>query len=79
MTKEETFLREGAFYMGQRLIYKQKDVGVNMSGHDLSLTPEGEEIFDRLNGITDVEVKPVKAKKKVETAADDAKLEDLLG
>lgn len=65
MVKEELLLKEGAFYAGHRLLYKHQDIGVNMDGTTLVLTPEGEEIYARLSNITDVEVKPVRAKRKM--------------
>lgn len=68
MTPEQVFLREGAAYFGNRLIYRNKDVGL-MSASGLVLTPEGEEAHTALANITDVEVKvkPGRPKKQVET------------
>lgn len=72
MTNEQIFLREGASYFGNRLIYKNKDVGVTAPGAALVLTAEGEEIMEKLRDITDVEVKPTRSKK---AKADDAVVE----
>jgi hypothetical protein len=63
MTNEELFLKEGAAYFGNRLIYRNKDVGITAPGAVLVLTPEGEEIAARLRNITDVEAKPVRTRK----------------
>jgi hypothetical protein len=60
MTKEELLLREGAAYFGNRLIYRNQDVGVISPGAALVLTPEGEDVYKRLSNITDVEVKPAR-------------------
>ena len=72
MTTEELFLKEGAAYFGNRLIWKNKDVGVKVPGGPLVLTPEGEDIHKTLADITDVEAKPVRTKRftKSEPAAD---------
>lgn len=87
MTAEATFLAEGADYFGNRLIYRNKDVGV-MSASGLVLTPEGEEIFTKLKNITDVEAKPraarTKKPAKVEETVEveepaEASLDELLG
>ncbi len=83
MNAEQLFLSEGASYFGNRLIYKNQDIGVKSSS-GLTLLPEGEEHYTRLSGITDVEVKSVKprapkAKKAVEdTPVEEASLDDLL-
>lgn len=69
MTNEELFLREGASYFGNRLIYRNKDVGMTAPGAVLVLTPEGEEVAARLRNITDVEAKPVRTRR---LKADDA-------
>lgn len=78
MTAEELFLKEGADYFGNRLIYRNKDVGVKFPGSSMSMTPEGEEIYARLSDITDVEAKPVKPKKVTKAVSDDAGLDALL-
>jgi hypothetical protein len=65
MTVEELFLSEGAAYFGNRLIYRNKDVGVTAPGAALVLTAEGEEIYARLADITDVVAKPAKKAKAV--------------
>lgn len=79
MTHEELFLREGAFYFGQRLIYKQKDVGMRMAGSQLQLNADGEDLVKKLADIEDVEVKvPKKPKVKKEEPAEPASLDDLL-
>lgn len=65
MTNEQLFEREGAYTFGNRLIYKNQDVGVLAPGCALVLTAAGEEIAKNLRGITDVEpkeVKPTRAK-----------------
>lgn len=64
MTTEELFLREGAAYFGNRLIYRNMDVGVISPDAPLVLLAEGEEIHTRLSAITDVEVKIPKARSK---------------
>lgn len=65
MTHEELLLREGAHYFGNRLIYKNQDVGVIAPGADLVLLPEGGDLVARLKDITDVVAKPARAKKAV--------------
>lgn len=65
---EQVFLSEGADYFGNRLIYRNVDVGYK-SDSGLSLNDHGEREFARLSSITDVEVKvvtekPAKAPKK---------------
>jgi len=77
MTKEALFLKEGAEYFGNRLIYRRQDVGYKFPGADLVLTPEGEDEFTRLSDITDVEVKP-KAKRAAKQADATVELGDLL-
>jgi hypothetical protein len=79
MTAEQVFLREGASYFGNRLIYRSRDVGV-LSGGALVLLPEGEAIYANLADITDVEVK-VKAPKakKAAVEAPEPTLDELLG
>lgn len=74
MNHEELFLKEGASYFGNRLIWRNKDVGVIAPGVALVLTPEGEDVLKMLQGITDVEVKPAKSsrKSKEEAPVDDA-------
>ncbi len=64
MNAEQLFLKEGADYFGNRLIYRNQDVGYK-SGSGLALNAHGESEFERLAGITDVEVKakPARAKK----------------
>jgi hypothetical protein len=74
MTNEELFIKEGAAFFGNRLIYRNQDVGFTAPGAALVLTIEGEEIAARLRNITDVEVKVPKAKK---AAAEDAALKAL--
>ena len=79
MTDEELFLKEGAAYFGNRLIYKNKDVGVTAPGAALFLTAEGEEIITRLKNITDVEVKPARGSRtKSAPVAPDAPFPDEL-
>lgn len=68
MTNEELFLKEGAAYFGNRLIYKNKDVGVTAPGAALVLTAEGEEIAAKLANIVDVVAKPTKKAKAAQTA-----------
>lgn len=63
MTNEAILLSEGAQYFGNRLIYKNQDIGVTAPGSELVLFAEGEALVARLKDITDVEVKPVRAKK----------------
>ena len=70
MTAEELFLKEGAAYFGNRLIYKNLDVGVTAPGAALVLTAEGEDVYARLQDITDVVAKP--SKKAKAASADDA-------
>lgn len=79
MTAEELFLKEGASYFGNRLIYRNQDVGYK-SASGLSLLPEGEDIYRRLADITDVEVKvkPARAKKVVEAEVTAAPLADFM-
>jgi len=78
MTNEELLLKEGAFYFGPRLIYKQKDIGVR-SASGLVLLAEGEELVKKLADITDVEVKvPKKTRAKKDESAEIADLDDLL-
>lgn len=76
MTSEELFLKEGAYYFGNRLIHKNKEVGVTAPGAALVLTPEGEAVHATLSAITDVEVKPTKKTKVavIETSIDDIQL-----
>lgn len=76
MTDEELFLSEKADYFGNRLIWRNKDVGVKVPGGALILTPEGEEVLAQLKNITDVEVKPAKKARKAEGAPS---VDDLLG
>jgi len=84
MNAEQLFLREGADYFGNRLIYRNQDVGVKSSS-GLTLNAEGDAQFARLSEITDVEVKQVKPRapkaKKVDEPVEpvsEASLEDLL-
>ncbi len=77
MNAEQLFLKEGADYFGNRLIYRNKDVGYK-SASGLSLLPEGEAEFARLSEITDVEVKVKPAKPKKPVVDDAPSLEDLL-
>jgi len=80
MNAEQLFLKEGGNYFGNRLIYKNQDVGYK-SDSGLSLLPHGEAEFERLSSITDVEVKvkPARAKKAVaETPVEEQSLDDLL-
>lgn len=80
MDAEKLFIAEGADYFGNRLIYKHKDVGYKSPNSPLSLTPEGQEIYEQLADITDVEAKPVKAKAaKKPVASEDTELDKLLG
>lgn len=77
MTNEELFLKEGASYFGNRLIYRNKDVGVTSPGGALMLTIEGTEIAAKLSDITDVEVKPARAKKEKASIAEAPDLDAL--
>lgn len=84
MNAEQLFLKEGADYFGNRLIYRNQDVGFKSSS-GLSLTAHGEAEFARLSEIVDVEpkVKPAKAKPKkvaepVDEAPEEQSLDDLL-
>lgn len=83
MTAEELFLKEGADYFGNRLIYRNKDVGIKFPGSSMSMTPEGEEIYARLSAVTDVEAKPAKHKKPSKAVSEDvgldAGLDEVLG
>lgn len=79
MDAEQIFLKEGASFFGNRLIYKHKDVGVKTPNSPLVLLPEGEDELKRLSEITDVEAKPARKKVKIEVAAQDADLDELLG
>jgi hypothetical protein len=63
MTNEELLLREGAAYFGNRLLYKNQDVGVTAPGVELVLFAEGEAFVARLKDITDVVAKPSREKK----------------
>ena len=63
MTNEELLLKEGAYYFGNRLLYKNQDVGVTAPGVGLVLLPEGEAHVARLKDITDVVAKPSREKK----------------
>lgn len=65
MTDEAILLSEGAYYFGNRLLYKNQDVGVTAPGAGLVLLPEGEDLVARLKNITDVVAKPTRAKKAV--------------
>lgn len=82
MTDEELFLKEGAYYFGNRLIYRNQDVGITAPNASLVLTGEGEIIAARLRSIEDVEVKPAKSSKKAPAKpaveADSADIDDLL-
>lgn len=90
MSAERLFLAEGANFFGNRLIYKNQDVGVKMSGA-LTLNAFGESEYARLSDITDVVAKPkpaapkaARAKKAdpVEVVEDEPveqSLDDLLG
>ena len=62
MTPEQRFLSEGADYFGNRLIYRNQDVGV-LSASGVVLTPDGEKTLAVLEAITDVEPKPVERKR----------------
>lgn len=62
MTPEQRFLSEGAAYFGNRLIYRNQDVGVHTAG-GMAITPDGLDALNRLEAITDVEPKPVERKK----------------
>jgi hypothetical protein len=81
MEAEQLFINEGANYFGNRLIYKNKDVGVKTPNSALVLNLAGECEFMHLSEITDVEVKPARkkaaAKEVVLTSDDD--LDALLG
>lgn len=72
MTHEQLFLKEGAAYFGNRLIYRGRDVGVTAPGATLVLTAEGEEIYARLSDITDVEAKPARGLRKAKADAEPA-------
>lgn len=62
MNAEQLFLAEGASYFGNRLIYRNQDVGVK-SDSGLTLLPVGEDHFARLSAITDVVEKPKATRK----------------
>lgn len=69
MDKEAVLVKEGAWYHCARLIYRGQDVGLRGEDGVLTLTEAGEEIYTRLADVTDVEVKPARARKaKAETA-----------
>ena len=68
MTHEERFLSEGASYFGNRLIYKNRDMGV-ISSSGLVLNADGEATVAQLEQIIDVEVKPAKRTKAVAASA----------
>jgi hypothetical protein len=83
MSAEQLFLREGAFYFGQRLLYRNQDVGTK-SASGLVLTSAGDEFYVKLGSVTDVEVKPKapRTKKGSPDAVDEpakASLDELLG
>ena len=81
MDAEQLFINEGANYFGNRLIYKNQDVGVKTPNSALVLNLAGEDEFKRLSAITDVEVKPARKKaapKEVVSASEDD-LDALLG
>ena len=83
MTHEQLFLNESAAFFGNRLIYRQKDVGMKLPGSALILNAEGEDVLKILENITDVEPKPrkgAKGKTAEPVEADPAsELDDLLG
>jgi hypothetical protein len=81
MTSEELFLKEGADYFGNRLIYRNQDVGEKFPGGDLLLNDHGVEVAKVLSSITDVEAKEPKAKRKYTPKGDidlAAELNDLV-
>lgn len=69
MTHEAILLSEGACYFGNRLIYKNQDIGVTAPGSELVLFAEGEALLARLKDITDVVAKPSREKKAKTDAA----------
>ncbi len=79
MTNEELLLSEGAAYFGNRLIYKNQDIGVTAPGAQLVLFPEADAILANLRNITDVEVKPARTKKARVEDVVASNLDDLLG
>jgi len=60
MNTESVFERAGATYYGNRLIYKNKDVGYKPVGGALELNDYGREIAAQLNDVTDVVAKEPK-------------------
>lgn len=79
MDAEQVFLKEGASFFGNRLIYKNKDVGVKTPNTPLVLTLDGEDEFRRISDITDVEAKPARRKPKQEAVSAEQILDDMLG
>lgn len=79
MTDEELFLKEGAEYFGNRLIYRGKDVGVTAPGAVLVLLAEGEVEIARLKDIVDVVAKPSKRAQKAQVVENSDAIDDLLG
>lgn len=77
---EKRFLPEGADFFGNRLIWRNRDVGMKLPGSVLVLTPEGEDVLKELENIVDVEPKPRKTNKaKAEPLPEIGELDDLLG
>jgi len=80
MSTESVFECAGAVYFGNRLIYKNKDVGYKPMGGDLVLNDYGREVAAQLNDVTDVVAKEPKRRGRPpvvpEVTADD--LDDLL-
>jgi len=60
MNTESVFERAGATYYGNRLIYKNKDVGYKPVGKALELNDYGREVAAQLNDVTDVVAKEPK-------------------
>ena len=75
MNAEQRFLSEGADYFGNRLIYKNQDVGYKSSS-GLSLNDHGEDVLKVLESITDVV--PREPRKRTKVAAPSASIDDLL-
>lgn len=78
MTAEDLFLKEGAYYFGNRLLHRNKDVGVKSPNAPLVLTSEGAEVYTQLQTVTDVEVKPAKPRKE-KAAPEGVSVDSLLG
>ena len=80
MTDEELFLKEGADYFGNRLVWRHKDVGIKVPGGALVVTPDGEDVLARLKNIVDVEVKPARKSRKSDAPVEESSnIDALLG